>query len=86
VEGASGETTEPLTKIAWLHSLWRTFPIATGTESTFVSGFALGEQEATTMHIENIEKKDAKNRKIDITKILLLNGRPWLFSSNLLSS
>jgi hypothetical protein len=65
VEGASGETTEPLTKIVWLHSLWRTFPIATGTESAFDSGF-VPEQEATTMQREVIENKDAKNRWTDI--------------------
>jgi hypothetical protein len=62
VEGASGETTEPLTKIVWLQSLWRTFPIMTGTDSTFDSDFVPGEQEATKMQRQNIENKDAKKR------------------------
>jgi hypothetical protein len=65
VEGASGETTEPLTKIVWLHSLWCTFPVATGTESTFDSCFVPGEQETIKTKTKNTEGKDT-NREADV--------------------
>ena len=66
MEGASGETTEPLTKIVWLHSLWCTFPTATGTESTFDSDFVPGEQAAIS------PRKTSATKNVFIFMIILL--------------